>query len=62
MKKQLDMMYDALQSMLVIKEFDEEQKKLLIEGKRYRQAAKAAQEQEEEMMKGALEEGIEMEE
>jgi hypothetical protein len=38
-------MYDALQSMEVIKEIDEEQKKLLIESERYRHAAKAAQEQ-----------------
>ena len=61
MKKQLDMMYDALQSMQVIKECDEEQKKLLIESKKYRQTAKRVQEEEEQQLREALEEREEWE-
>jgi integrase len=62
LERQLNAMYDAFQSMQVIKDVDEEQKKLLIESERYRETAKRVQEQEEGMMIGELEEGKELEE
>jgi hypothetical protein len=61
MKKELDIVYDALRSMQVIKEFDEEHKKLLIENPKMRELAKKIEEEEEELIREELQEGEEWE-
>jgi hypothetical protein len=58
MQKQINVLFEALQSSQVIKQVDEEQKQMLIESKEYRQATKEALQQEQDQIEGALQEGL----
>jgi hypothetical protein len=61
MEKKLNFMYEALQATKILKDIDNEQKKLLAESPKMQKIAKEIQEEEEQELREDLEEGLKQE-